>query len=361
MKRVSVLLIAIWCLAGGAAAPEASRSRDVSVMTRNLYIGGDLGPLITAGTPAEFVVAVQTILAQIGASNFPERAEALADEIASRAPHLVGLQEVFRITLNDATIAPPFRDQLDDLLAALAARGADYYVAAQVQNLDVTIPTPMGFVRATDRDVILARADVDATPVHFDGCRVSLDGCNCRAFVSLSSPLGPINIERGFAAVDARVNHESVRFVNTHLEIPELPLVVQASQAAELIATLEAEAGHADQPVVIVGDINSAPEDKPVTLNDERVVPPYRQLKQAGYIDVWKLKRLPSPGFTCCQAADLLNPESQLVKRVDVIFSSVEPEEVAARRTGANQDDRTPSGLWPSDHAGVVARLRFDY
>jgi hypothetical protein len=26
---------------------------------------------------------------------------------------------------------------------------------------------------------------------------------------------------------------------------------------------------------------------------------------------------------------------------------------------GNDPDDRTPSGLWPSDHAGVVARLRF--
>ena len=26
-------------------------------------------------------------------------------------------------------------------------------------------------------------------------------------------------------------------------------------------------------------------------------------------------------------------------------------------RVGYEQEDRTPSGLWPSDHAGVVARL----
>jgi endonuclease/exonuclease/phosphatase family metal-dependent hydrolase len=361
MKRVAILLVAMACLGGGAAAPAASHPRVISVMTRNLYIGGDLGPLVTATTPAEFAQAVQTILTQIGASNFPERAAALADEIASRKPHLVGLQEVFRITLNGATAAPPFRDQLDDLLDALAARGVEYEVAAQVRNLDVGIPTPMGLVRATDRDVVLARADVETSPVHFDGCRASLDGCNYRAFVSLPSPLGPINIERGFAAIDARVDGQDLRFVNTHLEVPELPLVVQAAQATELIATLQAQAGVADRPVVIVGDINSAPEDRSVLINGEKIVPPYRQLKKVGYIDVWTLRPRPAPGFTCCQATDLLNPESQLFKRVDVIFSSAAPGEAAARRTGADEDDRTASGLWPSDHTGVVAKLRFDY
>lgn len=68
-----------------------------------------------------------------------------------------------------------------------------------------------------------------------------------------------------------------------------------------------------------------------------------------------------APGFTCGQATDLLNTESQLFKRVDVIFSSIAPDEAEARRTGADEEDRTASGLWPSDHAGVVAKLRFDY
>jgi endonuclease/exonuclease/phosphatase family metal-dependent hydrolase len=360
MKRISILLVAMWCLGEGAAAPAASHPQAISVMTRNLYIGGDLGPLVAASTPAEFAQAVQTILAQIGATNFPERAEALADEIASRKPHLVGLQEVFRISLNGVTGAPPFRDQLDDLLEALSARGAEYYVAAQVKNLDVAIPAPgLGTVQATDRDVVLARVDVEASPVPFAGCRTSLDGCNYRAFVSLASPLGPINIERGFVAVDARADDVTIRFVNTHLEIPELPLVVQAAQAAELIATLGTQPDYEDRPVVIVGDINSAPSDRTVVVNGQEVVPPYQQLSKAGYLDVWRLSRR-SPGFTCCQATDLLNTESLLFKRVDVIFSNVGPHRTAAQLVGQDEEDRTASGLWPSDHAGVIACLRFD-
>jgi endonuclease/exonuclease/phosphatase family metal-dependent hydrolase len=327
-------------------------------MTRNQFLGASLEPVLTASTPEEFVAAVQTILAGMAATNFPERVEALADEIVLDRPHLVGLQEVFRLSLNGATGAPPFRDHLDDLLAALSARGANYYVAGQVRNLNTTIPVPgLGLLQAVDRDVILARGDVQTWPVTVPGCRVSLDGCNYRAFVSLASPIGPINIERGFVAVDAQAPLGMARFVNTHLEIPELPIVVQAAQATELVTTLAALPNPQRLPVVLVGDINSAPTDKPVEANGQRIVPPYRQFVLAGYVDAWVLSPGVAPGLTCCQAEDLLNAESELHKRVDVILSSRRPWFVFAHRVGIGPWSKTTSGLWPSDHAGVVARI----
>ena len=359
MKRVSIFVVLL-VLVAGVGTPAMSRPAHITVMTRNQYLGASLDPVLTATTAAEFVAAVQTVLAQMTATNFPQRVEALADEIVATKPHLVGLQEVFRLTLNGTTSAPPFRDQLDDLLAALSVRGANYYVAAQVRNLNVTIPVPgLGNLQAVDRDVVLARGDVQTWPVTVPGCRVSLDGCNYRAFVPLPSPIGTINIERGFVAVDAQAPNGMARFVNTHLEIPELPVVVQAAQAAELVATLAALPNHQRLPVIIVGDINSAPTDKPVIVNGQKVVPPYRQFARAGYVDAWDLKPGEAPGPTCCQSGDLLNAESLLVKRIDVILSNVTPSRVRARRLGAHPDDRTLSGLWPSDHAGVVARLTF--
>jgi endonuclease/exonuclease/phosphatase family metal-dependent hydrolase len=186
-------------------------------------------------------------------------------------------------------------------------------------------------------------------------------GCNYRAFVPLASPIGTINIERGFVAVDAQARNAMVRFVNTHLEIPELPVAIQAAQAAELIATLGTQPNYQRLPVIVVGDINSAPTDKGVVVNGQKIVPPYRQLARAGYMDAWELKRGDAPGLTCCQAADLLNTESMLLKRVDIVWTDVRPQSVRASRVGANPDDRLPSGLWPSDHAGVVARLQFGW
>ncbi len=42
-----------------------------------------------------------------------------------------------------------------------------------------------------------------------------------------------------------------------------------------------------------------------------------------------------------------------------MIFSSVEPIRVKANVVGNDEEDQTFSGLWPSDHAEVVARMKF--
>jgi hypothetical protein len=214
-------------------------------------------------------------------------------------------------------------------------------------------------VQATDRDVILARTNVVTSPVAVPGCRTSFDGCNYQVYVPLASPIGTINIERGFVVVDAQTPTAAVRFVITHLEVPELPLVVQAAQATELVSTLAALPNYQNLPVIIAADINSAPTDLPVVSNGQIIVPPYLQFAAAGYLDSWILRPGQPIGLTCCQAPNLLNADSQLFKRVDVVLTSVMPSRVHANVIGLDEEDRTPSGLWPSDHAGVVARLYY--
>ena len=80
----------------------------------------------------------------------------------------------------------------------------------------------------------------------------------------------------------------------------------------------------------------------------------------AGYTDVWQADTA-GAGYTCCQAADLRNEGSALYERIDQIFIKDVPlREDAAIRTATVGDrpaDKTPAGLWPSDHAGVVAHL----
>ena len=351
--RITLVALVVTIATAGIAAAQ-----EVRVLTRNLFIGADLGPVLAAQTPAQFLAAAQATLAEIAASDFPSRAELVAQEIASKRPHLVGLQEVSRLTLNGATGTAPFRDYLDDVLNALAARGADYYVAGVVNNLDVTVPVPgIGLVRTLDRDVVIARADVPAVPVPVPDCRVSGDGCNFLTFVSAPTPFGTsIAIERGFVVVDAVADGQPVRFVNTHLEIPELPVIVQALQAAELIARVSTLPLAPDAAVMVVGDINSAPTDAPVVVGGAVVVPPYLQLA-ARYADVWDVRPGEPPGFTCCTAS-LSSPEFGAFKRVDVIFAGGLP--FAARAMNVGADDRTAAGLWASDHLGVLGRVTFE-
>jgi hypothetical protein len=338
-------------------------------MTRNLYLGAELGPVVAAQTPEAFFAAVQKALTQVAANNFPERATALAAEIVEKKPHLVGLQEVSNFTLNEGNGAPPFRDYLADLLSALSAQGADYRVAAVVRNFNVQLPFGGSLLGVTDRDVVLARSDVATTvvPLALSGCRPSMDGCNYQVFASAATPLGTIAIERGFVAVDAVASGSPIRFVDTHLELPARELdpanplssAIQAAQAFELIATLAGFPAPAGSKIVVVGDINSTPQDQIFSVGPYTIVPPYKQL-EAIYTDAWTLRPGDPPGFTCCQAEDLLNLDSLLVDRRDVTFTSELPVGmVKVNVVGNDETDKTPSGLWPSDHAGVVTRLEF--
>ena len=145
-------------------------SREIRLMTRNVYQGfSTLAPLLEA-PPQQVPVVAAGIFAEVVATDFPARAERLADEIAFSQPHVVGLQEVSRFRQQvPADFALNASDDVYDFLAilleALEERGLDYEVAANVQNVDAEVPivwpgSPNGLadIRLTDRDVILVRS-----------------------------------------------------------------------------------------------------------------------------------------------------------------------------------------------------------
>lgn len=373
MKRFPVVLLCIGlasaCRDAALTDPDASfarvlpapGARGVTVMTRNIYLGSDLSPLLAAPPSLVAFVAAETF-AKIQATDFPARGEALADEIAATNPHLVGLQEatLYRVqTPGDAAlggITPAttvFQDFLAILLDAIRARGLDYRVAVVQENADAEVPAfagngPDGLptftdVRLTDRDVILARGDVvfsDPERAHYAVNQPVVIGG--RPFVFL----------RGWTSLVASVGGHRFRFFNTHLEVQRFS-AVQVAQATELLGVVRAE----PLPALIVGDFNS---DAGGTQT-----PTYRLLTGAGFRDAWLRVNPPTAGLTCCHAADLRNEEPTLDQRIDLVligpgFMTRHGRPVGrvhATVVGEEAGDRTPSGLWPSDHAGVAATL----
>jgi endonuclease/exonuclease/phosphatase family metal-dependent hydrolase len=354
-------------------AQAANRRDPIVVMTQNQYLGADLTPLGEAvPDPVAVNQAVLAFLAQIQANNFPERARAMAEEMADRHPDVVGLQEVFTFTLNGQNGTPPYRDQLADTLQALEALGEHYEVAASVQNIQLQIPValdgtlpPDAMVGVTDRDVLLIRKGIPFSPVPYSQfcARPSQDrGPGCNYQVVAEDPATGTKIEQGFVGVDVTIGTRLYRVVNTHLEVrtPDLtnPLsaAIQAAQAAELIGTLQATTP-AGRSLIVLGDINSSPEDTPF----DQIIPPYFQFISAHFFDAWLLRPGNAPGFTCCQAEDLENHRSELSERIDMIFTNFLPRKVKARLVGHRVADKTrPDRLWPSDHAGVVAEITVD-
>jgi hypothetical protein len=337
-------------------------AQEITVMTRDLYIGAEIQSLAAAETPEDFFAGVQAALEQIAANNFPERAVALAAEIVDKNPHLVGLQEVYNFTINGGNSLPPFRDYLNDLRDALEDQGASYYVAATVKNLDFSLTFGMVEVSIIDRDVILAREDVLTEVVDLTGfCpeKQSVDGCNYQVVAEAITPVGLIVFQRGYVTVNAWVEGFPFRLINTHLEVrnPDpttlASSIIQAYQASELIYIIGLLHPFEEAPVFVVGDINSSPED----LQIFPWQPPYMQF-EASYLDAWTLRSGKPKGFTCCYDEDLSIP-TDLYERIDMIFSSELPSRVKATVVGNDEASQTPSGLWPSDHAGVVDRMEF--
>ncbi len=107
--------------------------------------------------------------------------------------------------------------------------------------------------------------------------------------------------------------------------------------------------GSTHLPVVFIGDFNA---------NADGIgTPTYTKLIDAGFIDAWTIKGKGN-GFTCCQADDLLNNDSSLTERTDLIMFQGDFKIKNIGLVGNSQNDRTIPGLWPSDHAGIVATLK---
>lgn len=329
----------------------AADAGQLTVMTRNIYVGTNLDIILAAQDPNDIPILAAEAFQTLLATNFYERADALADEIQARKPHLIGLQEVTTIRIQSpgdmvlggtAPATTVVFDYLEILQDALSRQGLHYDVIATVQNFDVEVPMivsvdPLAFddVRATDFNVILARHDVRTSNV------VS---AKFQAELPLED-LG-LSIPNGFTAADAIVNNRVYRFVNTHLE--SYSEVVRMAQAEELASILAGE----NKPVVLVGDFNSTAPNGSA----------YHYMLSQGYRDAWISNQVGNQGDgnTSLMAADLRNTAPTLFERIDFIFvrtsgSDIGP--VQAWVVGNDPKDRTASGLWPSDHAGVVAQL----
>jgi endonuclease/exonuclease/phosphatase family metal-dependent hydrolase len=326
------------------ATPPQHAQRHLTVATYNLYLGADLTPLFAAASPQELVQRAGQIYTNVVKTDFPSRAEAIAKLLAANPPDVAGLQEVslWETGPIGGPLSPSY-DFLELLLAALARHGLTYRPVAVNVNF-ASDPTPISTTtaaRLTDRDVIITRTGLPSSRLKVS----NPESHNFTATLVIPSAIPGLSfrVPRGWSAVDVKLRGKTVRFVNTHLEA--FSTTVRNQQARELAAAL---AGSVD-PVVLVGDLNSQPDDNAGA---------YGTFAGAGYVDAWVVVHGPAGGFTAGQAELLDNVPSKLDHRIDyVLYQPRGVEAVAAEVLGEELEDRTPTGLWPSDHAGVVATL----
>jgi hypothetical protein len=131
IKALTMTVLLLFCTT--ALAWEGRN--EIKVMTQNQYLGADLTPLLVTKDPTKFNEALILILQKVAANRFHDRAQRLAAQIAKERPHVVALQEVWRLGCqedlplaapdqgcNDPTIKGAFVDQLQETLSALKAK-----------------------------------------------------------------------------------------------------------------------------------------------------------------------------------------------------------------------------------------------
>jgi endonuclease/exonuclease/phosphatase family metal-dependent hydrolase len=322
--------------------PEASHRSgpDITVMTRNMYVGADVDAVIGAlatPDPSDDQTALLAAIATLQETDFFARAEAIAREIARTRPHVVGLQEVSTVDITLPPLAVDLHlDFLPTLLEELAARGLQYELAARVRNIDAS---PFPGVRLIDEDAIL----VDRT-------RVTVQGTTAQPFTANLGQVAPgVVLARGWVTVSVTIGSRSYLVASTHLESGDAAELGQlrAAQAAELVQALAGAA-----TTILMGDLNDVPGS-----------PMHQVLVAAGLTDVWAALRGGTRGYTCCHAPDLSNKVQAFHERIDYVFlrdARGRPVKGRILRLGDVPADRFPGPvhrLWASDHAGLVARL----
>lgn len=324
-----------------ADAPPGS----ISILSWNVYVGTDVDAIILALADDDPTNDMPILLAQLDTlflTDWSVRAGAIADEIAARRPHAVGLQEISTFDLSAAGL-PPLAF-LPVLEAALADRGLNYVVADQVLNIEAE---PVPGLKLEDYDVMLVDAD-----------RVTVLGTLAKRFaynlVDLIGPVGGIELRRGYVVTTATVEDEVYTFVSAHPE-PDLFTYdlseLRAGQATEIVTVLSQMGA---ERAVIMGDLN----DRPGSLM-------HQVFTGAGFADAWAEMRPGAAGYTCCHASSLSNPVSTLVKRIDYVLARGIGNPVSGLQgridvLGEVPADRVPGPvypIWPSDHAGLAAEL----
>ncbi|MGI8632472.1 MAG: endonuclease/exonuclease/phosphatase family protein [Solirubrobacterales bacterium] len=354
LALVAALLASITCLAVWQSADRALanhvRETRVSVMTRNIYLGADLVPAFVASDREEFERRAGDIFRTVRKPDFPSRAKRLAREVRAATPDVIGLQEVALWRRGedgekdgDDTPAQIVEyDFLRTLRTELRRQGLNYRTSVSQVEADIEVPTDLGYdVRLSMRDVILTRRGAGIVPTRSRRDRYQDN-------LTVSTPVGTFTSRRGWVSLDATVRGQPMRFVNTHLE--SVGAEVRADQAREL----RASGGplRTSRPLVVLGDLNSSPIDD----SDEGAA--YRVLESFGMRDAVQEAR-GNPIRTCCLSETVDDARFDYDTPIDhVLVRGSGLRGRTASRVGDDPGNRTSDGLWPSDHAGIFARLR---
>ena len=261
--------------------------------------------------------------------DWARRFEAIAAELAETAPDVVGLQEVWaRGAGPDAVNA-----------AGLLARRLGLHWAWTPS------PHPQRWQRKVgDDSVAFGNAVLSRWPVagvaHADlpGPRTGEPDGRRVLLAALDTPAGRLP------------------FLTTQLSAFPGRSGLRCAQVRRIAEFVGAHCAPGDLPPVLTGDLNAVPESDEVRLLEgfltEPVVPD--QL----LVDAWRYAPPGERGITWSRGNPHAAQTGEPDARIDYVFVGLPRAGGSARVTGVRVvGDRPRGGVWPSDHAAVVADL----
>jgi endonuclease/exonuclease/phosphatase family metal-dependent hydrolase len=359
LLTVAVLLSALTVRSGAA---DFGDKRAFQTMTVNLYIGSGTERILALDPadpdyPTKLVAAVTGVYYEIVASQPQVRIGRVADEIVTRMPDVVAVEEATLLRnqspgdLAIGGVTPATNvvfDYLQMLTDALAERGVHYAVAANSEEWDIEMPMMnmqtgvLEDIRQTDRDAILVRTDLPRGQLRVSHPRNG-SFTNLLEFPSLG-----FSVKRGWCSVNVFVRGQVFRYICAHLEEETVP-TIQALQAQELLA----DPARTALPVIIAGDFNCDALHRDGSFA-------YDLFPLAGFQDAWaKLyANDASGGLTFGHDEFLADPTHAFDRRIDfVLFRGIGLMPVSAEIAYMGLD-RDENPLWASDHAALVTEFQ---
>jgi endonuclease/exonuclease/phosphatase family metal-dependent hydrolase len=386
MKLRSALIAIVSIVFVAPVAPANADIQPIKVMSRNLYLGADVG--VALAKIPNMPAAAQFMWEQVQKTDFSKRKKILAEEIRSEAPDVIGIQEA-TIWYCKAHFWSSKTEVFNFTKELLNELDGDYIIASkdgvEANNPGYSIgPIPF-LTKVTDTKTFQPLFGQNTADCGFQIGDALLIKKSLKQYVNQvgNSEYEAVykvvptlmEIYRGYSWADITMQGANVRFVTTHLEslwdANEIPKA--ADQARQLVKDLS----ETKSPIVVIGDFNSDPRDprpkdspnpgEQPTASDKcpagsTTCNAYKVMKKAGFIDSgpdasdpstysWGMNALlTGPDSKRLKAAQAMGNKNGFSDRLDYIFVKNGIKVLSSRMIG-----QTPP--YGTDHAGVVTEL----
>lgn len=154
----------------------------------------------------------------------------------------------------------------------------------------------------------------------------------------IDGPRGPIQVF---------TTHLNWRFDHSHVRQAQI----------ETIARFISESPDRTYPPILCGDLNATPDSDEIRMLTGRTRVPVSGLV---FHDAWEVAGDGSPGITWDNANPYAVRDLEPDRRIDYVMAGWPKEGAAGQVVGAEVAANAPvDGIWPSDHAAIVADLRY--